>query len=66
MLTSKDELRKKIENADFCIWLFKKYKCPTADYITDYYCDIKRELIEKCEQLFGEEKGDEKFDNLWN
>ena len=63
---SKEELRRKIENIDFYIWLFKKYKTSTSDYIADCYFDRKKELIEKYKMMFCEEKEDDEFDNLWN
>ena len=46
-----NKLKRQIENADLCIWLFSRYNSKTARFLTEEYRRKKEKLIEKLNEI---------------
>ncbi len=50
MENSEKKIKRRIENIDFCIWLFSRYNSKTANEITRAYKEIKKQLEQKLKE----------------
>lgn len=58
------KLEKTINDIDFYIWLFSRYKGKTAEYIVDIYIERREMLVKKYKALMNKHNGVDTNENI--